>query len=521
MLSKNRRKNPAIILFSVLILSGAIIGRSGIPWDVLALVSLVLCGFMVIQSNLRILAPASIFLIMSTWSALNQQMFEIRDLMVYTGYDADPILVHMEGRIIRIRGTRIDLDTRSSFEEDIGIPVTGRIVVRLPRPSEILGPGDIIQVKGWLHGIQAPRDSEPDWRTIAIDGDYRGWMRLESMDLIHIKRIQKPGIWNSLKSHAEDRILSQPVPSYGSNRTILAGLLLGARGDSWNEISDPFRRTGVSHLLAISGLHVSLVLFMFMPLIGVGGVRRRWHSLFAITILFIYLSIIDIRTPIMRAGIMSAFFYLPLTVNMRIPVKGVLAFTMSLILICEPNVPMQISFQLSFGVVASLVLLSPHVHRRCFPHVNRRISGPFTFAIMWIQRSFTASMVAWLISIPITIHHFGQISLVSVPMTMIMTPLVCVILLTASIRLLFGDFEFVSQLMGNLLAKEVYILESFAETVAGIPFVSIENIQSSTTWTTLAILWAVSWCLIDRWRFLLFPSLLGLIIWISILNFSG
>ena len=223
----------------------------------------------------------------------------------------------------------------------------------------------------------------------------------------------------------------------------------------------------------------------------------------------------------MRAGIMSAFFYLPLTVNMRIPVKGVLAFTMSLILICEPNVLMQISFQLSFGVVASLVLLSPHVHRRCFPHVNRRISGPFTFAIMWIQRSFTASMVAWLISIPITIHHFGQISLVSVPMTMIMTPLVCVILLTASIRLLFGDFEFVSQLMGNLLAKEVYILESFAETVAGIPFVSIENIQSSTTWTTLAILWAVSWCLIDRWRFLLFPSLLGLIIWISILNFSG
>ena len=458
---------------------------------------------------------------MSTWSALKNQTFETRDLMVYTGYDTDPVLVHMEGLIIRVQGNRIDLKTEFSIEDDIRRPVSGRIVVRLPTSSNLFGPGDVVSIKGWLHGIQDSRGSDPDWKSIAINGDYRGWMRLESMELIRITRIHEPTIWNSLKPYAIQTLLSQPVPGHGSARELLAALLLGQRGESWNEVSRPFRETGVSHLLAISGLHVGLVLFMFTPMVAIGGERRRWHSIFAILILTTYLSIIEMRTPIMRAGIMSAFFYVPFTFYRRIPVKGVLAFTMSLLLILNPSILSQISFQLSFGVVAALVLLAPQVHRRYFTSIQTRPSSPCTFLSTWIKRSISASTVAWLISIPITIHHFGQASLLSVPMTLILTPMVCVILFTSSFRLIFGQIDFIDESAGYLLVNQIHVLESFTKSVAGIPFVSIEDIQTDSVWTILSLSWIACWCLADRWRILLLPSFIALITWILITNISG
>ena len=521
MASKDKRKNPSIIPYSLLILAGTVVGCSGIPWIVWSSISIISCSLILIKPNSRMVIPVSTLILMSTWTALNKQTFEARDFMVYTGYDTGPILVHIEGRIIGIQTTRIDLELRHVFEDDMRIPVTGRIVVRLPMTSELFGEGDILTIKGWVHGIQAPRESEPNWRSIAINGDYRGWMKLESMDLIHTTEVKDPAILDSLNSYAEGKLLSQPVPEHVSARTLLAGLLLGMRGDSWNEVSRPFRKTGVSHLLAISRLHVSLVLFMFMPLIGIGGFRRRWHSLFAIVILFTYMSIIEIRTPIMRAGIMSAFFYIPFAFYRRIPVKGVLAFTTSLLLVCEPSVLSKVSFQLSFGVVAALVLLAPHVHRRYFPETNTRQSGLYTFVSTWIWRSVSASTVAWLISIPITIHHFGQTSLLAVPMTLVMTPIVCVILCTASFRLLMGQIGFIDQSMGHLLVEEIHVLESFSDSMANLPFMSFDGVQAGSAWTILGVLWVIAWCVVERRRFLLIPSLIMLITWILIANNSG
>lgn len=459
-------------------------------------------------------------LVLSTWSAIGNQMLRDDDLMLLTGYGNVPVLVHLEGRIIEISGTRLDLETRSSVQ-DADTPVHGRIVVRLPEANRMLDRGDLISVKGWLHGIDHHESGEPDWRSIAVNGDYRGWMRLESNDLIEIVSIHEPLPWDSIKSYARDRLLSQPVPAWGVERTLLAGLLLGARERSWNEVSSPFRKTGTSHLLAISGLHVSLVLLLVMPLIRIGGGHRRWHSFAAMFFLAIYLSIIETRTPVIRAAIMSSFLYIPSIFGRRIPVKGVLAFTMSSLLVVDPRLISHISFQLSFGVVTALVFLCPHVERRFFPHANSPESNWRNLAMKRIRSALVVSTVAWLISLPITTHSFGQMSFVAVPMTMIMTPLICIILLTASVRLVLGWIETVDQVSGHLMTSQIHLLRSVTELVSGIRPLSIDDIHTDPAWATLATIWVVAWCLIERRRILLLPSFIALISWILIANLSG
>ena len=517
-----RSRNPLFIKLSLLILSGTILGRVGAPWWFLGPIGCITCllSLIVHGNHHRILVSLGFLLCISTWSAIHRQTLESDDLMLFTGYDNDPVLVHLEGRIIDIQGRRIDLDTTFSHQ-DVRTSTTGRVVILLPYGNKLLGQGDLITVKGWLHGIRRHEAGEPDWRSIAIDGDYRGWMRVKSMDLIRIKLVNEPWVWNALKSHARTRLLSSPIPPVGDQRTLLGGLLLGMRGPSWNEVSRPFRKTGVSHLLAISGLHVSLVLLLIMPLIRIGGGHKRWHSIVAMLVLVIYLSIIETRTPVIRAGIMSAFLYVPFLFNRRIPVKGVLAFTMSMLLIADPRIVSQISFQLSFGVVSALVFLSPHVQQRVFPGRFDTRTTPLSLFTKWVRSALVVSTVAWLISLPATIYSFGQISFLAVPMTLIMTPIVCFILFTASLRLLLGWMEIVDQVTGHLLMAQIDLLQYTTQVMAGIEFLSMEDVHTDPAWALLATIWVSAWCLIERRRILLLPSFTMLFGWILIANQSG
>ncbi len=138
-----------------------------------------------------------------------------------------------------------------------------------------------------------------------------------------------------------------------------------------------------------------------------------------------------------------------------------------------------------------------------------------------IRSALVVSTVAWLISLPITTHSFGQMSFVAVPMTMIMTPLICIILLTASVRLVLGWIETVDQVSGHLMTSQIHLLRSVTELVSGIRPLSIDDIHTDPAWAILATIWVIAWCLIERRRILLLPSFIALISWILIANLSG
>jgi len=74
---------------------------------------------------------------------------------------------------------------------------------------------------------------------------------------------------------------------------------------------------------------------------------------------------------------------------------------------------------------------------------------------------------------------------------------------------------------GHLLVNEIHVLESCTDTMAGFPFVSVENIQAGSAWTILAVMWVIAWCVAERRRVYLIPSFIILIIWILMTSNSG
>jgi ComEC/Rec2-related protein len=165
---------------------------------------------------------------------------------------------------------------------------------------------------------------------------------------------------------------------------LVAGATLGLRGGvreaPYREftIEEMFRRAGVGHVLAVSGLHVSVVSLLLFWLFHSSGLRPRTYAPALVFFLLLFAVITGARPSSMRAVIMNAAVicaYAYLRCGLRAAAHGGLALSALLILFPSPLLLFAPSFALSYGAVLSLVLISPVLDRRI-----RRLRG---FSLAW------------------------------------------------------------------------------------------------------------------------------------------
>ncbi|MCH2143767.1 MAG: ComEC family competence protein, partial [Phycisphaerales bacterium] len=166
--------------------------------------------------------------------------------------------------------------------------------------------------------------------------------------------------WQETIRNALDSALS----FHGSirDRALVRAIILGVRDSSFQEMSIPYRRTGLAHYLAVSG-------FAFGVLIAIPGVllttqRPGIAGLIMVMVVIMGLCSIDIRAPALRAGIMSAVFFLGHALGRDWHRASLLALGCMIILLIDPLELGRPGFQLSFSVVASILVLSPELDRR-------------------------------------------------------------------------------------------------------------------------------------------------------------
>ena len=153
---------------------------------------------------------------------------------------------------------------------------------------------------------------------------------------------------------------------------LVAVTTLGARRAMYNvdfrgnDVRDAFRHAGVGHVLAVSGLHVSIISLLLYSLLRLTGLRPT--AFVPVLILFLILFALltgarpsSVRAVIMNSVVLIAFAYLHM--NLRQATYVGLALSSFMILIDNPVVLFAPSFLLSFGAVLSLVLITPVLER--------------------------------------------------------------------------------------------------------------------------------------------------------------
>lgn len=213
-------------------------------------------------------------------------------------------------------------------------------------------------------------------------------------------------------------------------RSLLKALILGDRSGISASLRDDFNRTGVGHVLAISGLHVGMVatvsfalarwLLACIPLMLKMAWVRKVAALISLGPILGYGLLAGLSPSTQRALLMVSVFLLGIWVGRRHDWLNTLALAALAILTIYPPALLSISFQLSFLAVLAIVIGSKRLpgsditpESSIWEKVRRRL-----MAFVWV------SAMAILGTLPIVLHYFNQVSLIGLVTNLFVVPLV-------------------------------------------------------------------------------------------------
>ena len=299
-----------------------------------------------------------------------------------------------------------------------------------------------------------------------------------------------------------------------SEGALLKGLLIGERAEIPQEIKESFARTGVIHVLAISGLHVGFILAIFITLFSLFRLPYKVRMILTMGALAFYVLITDMRPSVIRASIMAGTVLLGNLLGRRIDIYNILALAALIILLINPSDLFEIGFQLSFVAVLSIL------------YFYERLKSLFSGLKLpgYLLTVFLISLAAQLGTLPLTAYYFGRVPLISLLSNLIVVPAVGLIVALGFTSIIMGVFCW--RLAETYAGANWLILTGLIKLVRwteGLPFAYLEHF--SLNWFHLIGYYVGIVLLVNvrervwRKRALIFTLIfLNLLLWMRILS---
>ncbi len=193
---------------------------------------------------------------------------------------------------------------------------------------------------------------------------------------------------------------------------LLKGMLFGENSTTPTQILKDFRGSGLSHLLAVSGLHTSLWCGLLITLLRLIGVPEKPRNIICLVFL-VFFCIISAFTPsVLRACLMTGIVLIAPFFKRSPDALNSLGFAASLLLLLNPYNILSISFQLSATATLGVLISSAHTEK-ISEKLSEKLPKRLGRVIEFIISSFLISLASSLFTAPVCAHHFGIISIAS------------------------------------------------------------------------------------------------------------
>ena len=249
-----------------------------------------------------------------------------------------------------------------------------------------------------------------------------------------LRRVEGHGLARQLdiwRQRIRDRVSSLLAPPHDA---VFLSIVLGERGALSAPMQANFRTAGVAHLLVVSGLHVGFVagasLLAWRQSLRALRARlpRGWlprlrptpvAAALSLPPVLLYCSLVGWRVPTLRAALMVGCYTLALCTERRSDARYALIFAAVLIVLIDPHAFSDVGFRLSFTAVAAILLASGAVMKTAGPP-----SGTAQRARRYLAAYVTASLAAYLGTLPILLHAFHSVPTFGVITNLLVLPLV-------------------------------------------------------------------------------------------------
>jgi competence protein ComEC len=291
--------------------------------------------------------------------------------------------------------------------------------------------------------------------------------------------------------------LQELLNQYSSSpqKEVIEAMTLGNKREISPELRDNFNKTGTSHLLAISGLHIGMVfmtgffLFSFLLkrseylLLKCNVVKLAAANSFFFVL--IYASVAGMGITVMRATLMALVFLIAFLWGRQRDIYNSLALAGIVILILYPAALFDISFQLSFCAVFSIIYIAPRLNQLSFSLFD---SWPIFMRII-IKNIYLLIIVCIAASVgtmPLILFYFGRISAITVIANLFAVILLGTISLALSMGFIFSAF-FSSTIAGFFIKTSSFFVKISLDII---------NKLASLPWSSFAMtkpnIWEIS-----------------------------
>ena len=332
--------------------------------------------------------------------------------------------------------------------------------------SDTLAVGDIISFRSEMNPIRnAGNPAE-------FDIEHHCYVKGISGTLfLHEGSWQKIGECNkTLQMHALS-LRERVVGIYSSSgisddgRSLLSALTIGEKRDFSQELKESYSKAGASHVLALSGLHLGILYMLLLFAMPFNGQNRYLifsRELIVLLLLWGFAFVAGLSPSVVRAAILFSIMSLGRCLRRDSSSLNSLAFAALLMLLFEPHLVFDVSFQLSFSAVLSILLLAPPIQRALNVEKHGAVYG-------YVANLLILSFAAQLGTFPFIWYYFGVFPLYFLLTNIFVVPMAFVVMLLAVVVWLLSFAPVVQEPVLWLLGYIAEVMNAVVSAVSELP----------------------------------------------------
>ena len=300
--------------------------------------------------------------------------------------------------------------------------------------------GDLISVAGELE--------EPERNRVFNGFDYKKYLYNK-----HIFYLMNANNISIMEKNSEllfyfKNLVMDRINSISKSKGYIMTFILGDKSFIDNEVKESYQDNGISHLFAVSGMHISLfagIMLFFLKRVSYNNYFN--YGMVCLFLLF-YLFLAGFPASLLRASVMFILFSINKVFNLKISNLNILFMVIITILFIDPFYLFDIGFQFSYLISGTLIMM-----RWKIGVIKSKL-----------KRSFYVSVVCFLVSFPICIYNFYGTNFMSVLFNLFYIPFVSIIVFPLSL------ITFVFPFLDSVLYYSIFVMERISLFISSINF---------------------------------------------------
>lgn len=376
-------------------------------------------------------------------------------------YSADSLITFKVDKILK---SNVYYDTYFGAVMKVGNqPTSGRILVNVQKDSvqSTATIGSVFLFKTELNEVQKPLNPYQFNYKKYLEKQgvyYQVFLRNTAFLVKEPKENSIYTIAESIRNKVENALRQNGFK--GEELAVIKALILGQRKEISKELLEEYTNAGAIHILAVSGLHVGIILliltFILKPLEQYKN-GKIIKTILVVLLLWLFAIIAGLSASAVRAVTMFTAVTVGMTFKRKTFVQHTLITSMFVLLLCKPMFLFDVGFQLSYLAVFSIVTIQPMLYK---------LWSPIWFITDKLWQLFTVSIAAQLGVLPLSLFYFHQFPGLFMLSNLVIIPFIGIILLVGILVILLSLFHLLPVFLADAYMFVISLMNQFVSWIS-------------------------------------------------------